>query len=123
LLLLTIAFAVILSIVGYRAGSLMGGWSGGTFWDGGARIAYSFLVGMLIFRSQWIIKSKIGFIGLSILLFLAFIIPHTRWNGITEPAVVLFYFPLLISLGAGATLTKGLKNLCVFLERFLIPYT
>lgn len=121
LLLLTILAAVAICLVGYRSGNLLGGWSGPTFWDGSARISYSFLAGLLIYRSNWIIKNKLGFIGLSILLFLAFIMPSTKWNWIAEPLVVLFYFPLLIALGAGATLTPNLKKFCVFSGKISYP--
>ncbi len=122
LFLLTILAGAGLCFVSYRAGgSLLGGWNGETFWDGAARISYSFLVGMLIFRSNWIIKSKIGFISLSVLLMLAFLIPFTEWNWLTEPLVVLFYFPLLIALGAGATLTEGFRKLCIFSGKISYP--
>ncbi|WKL43986.1 acyltransferase [Flavobacterium sp. ZE23DGlu08] len=122
LFLLTILAGAGLCFVSYRTGgSLLGGWNGETFWDGAARISYSFLVGMLIFRSNWIIKSKIGFISLSVLLMLAFLIPFTEWNWFTEPLVVLFYFPLLIALGAGATLTEGFRKLCIFSGKISYP--
>jgi peptidoglycan/LPS O-acetylase OafA/YrhL len=121
LISLTILSAVALCFVCYRAGNLMGGWSGGTFWDGGVRISFSFLAGLLVYRSNWIIKNKLGFIGLAILLFLAFIMPFSKWNWLSEPAIVLFYFPLLITLGAGATLTQGLKKLCVFFGKISYP--
>jgi peptidoglycan/LPS O-acetylase OafA/YrhL len=114
LFLLTVLAAVGISFTSYRAGNLMGGWSGENFWDGCARISYSFLAGMLIYRSNWIIKSKLGFIGLSALLLLAFLLPFSNWNWLTELIVVLFYFPLLIALGAGATLTQGFLKLCIF---------
>jgi peptidoglycan/LPS O-acetylase OafA/YrhL len=115
LLLLTILSAVIICFVAYRAGNVMGGWDGNTFWHGGARISYSFLAGLLIYRSNWIIKNRLGFIGLSVLLVLAFIMPFsTKWNWLSESLAVLFYFPLLIALGAGAILTPGFKKLCVF---------
>ena len=39
LLFFTVFAAVVLCVVGYRAGMLAGGWNGGTFWDGGARVA------------------------------------------------------------------------------------
>ncbi|QNK63093.1 acyltransferase [Pedobacter sp. PAMC26386] len=121
LLLLTILSAGALCYVGYRAGSFMGGWSKDNFWDGGARISYSFLAGLLVYRSNWIIKTRIGFIGLSILLMLAFLMPFTKLNWLTEPVVVLFYFPFLIALGAGAVLTDGFKKLCVFLGKISYP--
>lgn len=121
LLLLTILAAVAICFVGYRSGNLLGGWSGPTFWDGSARIAYSFLAGLLIYRSNWIIKSKLGFIGVALLLFLAFIIPSSKWNWVSEPLIVLFYFPLLITLGAGAILAPGLKKICLFLGKISYP--
>jgi len=122
--LLALAFisVFVLCYASYRAGgSLLGGWAGENFWDGGARIAYSFLAGMVIFRFNWIIKTKLGFIGLSILLSLAFVLPFTTWNWLTEPLVVLVYFPVLIALGAGAKLSQGLKKICVFFGKISYP--
>ena len=122
LLILALVAAAGLCFVSYRAGNLMGGWSGGTFWDGGARIFYSFLAGLIIYRFNWIIKNNLGFIGVAILLALAFLMPFSnKWNMFTEPLVVLFYFPLLISLGAGATLTAGFKKICVFSGKISYP--
>jgi peptidoglycan/LPS O-acetylase OafA/YrhL len=121
LLLLTILSAAAICYVAYNSGNIMGGWSGPTFWDGSARISYSFLAGLLIYRSNWIIKNKIGFFGLAILLFLAFVFPFSKWNWLSEPLIVLFYFPLLIALGAGAVLTPGLKKICVFSGKISYP--
>ena len=123
MIVLIIVSAVALCFVSYRAGgSLMGGWGGENFWDGCARISYSFLAGMFVYRANWIIKSKIGFAGLCVLLVLAFIMPfNAGWNWLTEPLIVLFYFPLLIALGAGATLTPGLKKICIFSGKISYP--
>lgn len=121
LLLLTILSGVALCLVSYRSGNLLGGWSGPSFWDGCARISYSFLAGLLIYRSNRMIKNKLGFIGLAILLLLAFIMPFSRWNWISEPLVVLFYFPLLIALGVGATLKPGLQKFCIFSGKISYP--
>lgn len=121
LLVLALISAVALCWVSYRSGNLVGGWNGATFWDGSARISYSFLAGLLIYRSQWIIKNKLGFLGISVLLFLAFLVPYTSWNWFTQPFIVLLYFPLMIALGAGASLTSGLKNLCVFFGKISYP--
>ncbi|WP_338840738.1 acyltransferase [Flavobacterium ginsenosidimutans] len=121
LLLLTILSAVAICYVGYNSGNLIGGWSGPTFWDGCARISYSFLAGLLIYRSNWVIKNKLGFGGLTFLLLLAFIMPFSEWNWISEPLVVLLYFPLLISFGAGAILKPGLKKACVFSGKISYP--
>lgn len=119
-LLVTLA-AITLCFVSFRAGNLLGGWSKDNFWDGGARVAYSFLAGLLIYRSNWIIKNKLGFIGLAVLLFLAFLMPGSKWNWISELLVVLFYFPLMVSLGAGSSLASGMKSVCRFAGNISYP--
>jgi peptidoglycan/LPS O-acetylase OafA/YrhL len=47
--------------------------------------------------------------------------PFSKWNWLTEPVIVLLYFPLLIALGAGALLTPGLKKVCVFSGKISYP--
>jgi peptidoglycan/LPS O-acetylase OafA/YrhL len=121
LMLLTLLAAVAICFVSYRSGNLLGGWSGPTFWDGFARISYSFLMGLLIYRSNWVIKNKLGFMGLAILLLLAFIMPFSKFNWLTEPAVVLIYFPLLIALGAGSKLSPALRHICIFSGKISYP--
>jgi peptidoglycan/LPS O-acetylase OafA/YrhL len=111
---LTILAAIGICIVSYRAGNLLGGWSKDTFLDGGARVAYSFSAGLFLYRSNWIIKNRLGFAGLAVLLLLAFIMPSSSWNWLTETVVVLFYFPLLVSLGAGSSLSPQWKRVCWF---------
>lgn len=121
LVALTLLSAIGLCFVAYRSGNLLGGWSGPTFWDGGARISYSFLAGLLIYRSKWIIKNKLGFAGISILLFLAFVMPSSAWNQVSEPLVVLIYFPLLIALGAGTTFSPASGKICLFSGKISYP--
>lgn len=122
LIILTIFSAVVLCCVAYHSGNLMGGWGKGNFWDGCARISYSFLAGLLVYRSNWIIKNKLGFIGIGVLLALALLMPFSnQFNRVSEPLVVLFYFPLLIALGAGARLSDGLRGLCVFSGKISYP--
>ena len=111
---LTILAAAGLCLVSYQAGNLLGGWSKDNFLDGGARVAYSFSAGLFLYRSNWIIKNRLGFAGLAVLLLLAFIMPSSDWNWLTEALVVLFYFPLLVSLGAGSSLSAQWKKVCQF---------
>ncbi len=118
---LTILAALGICIVSYRAGNLLGGWSKDNFLDGGARVAYSFLAGLFLYRSNWIIKNRLGFIGMAILLFLAFIMPGTKWNWLTETLIVLFYFPLMVSLGAGSALAPQWKKVCQFSGNISYP--
>ena len=119
--MLTLLAAAWLCVVSYRAGNLLGGWSRDNFWDGGARVAFSFLAGMLLFRSDWIIPNRIGFAGLAGLLFLAFIMPGSSWNWLTELLVVIFFFPLIVSLGAGSALAERSKNICRFSGNLSYP--
>ena len=121
LFVFTIIAAALLCYVAYNAGNLLGGWAKDNFWDGGARVAYSFMAGLLIYRSNWIIKNKLGFAGLAVLLALAFIMPWSKWNWITESLIVIIYFPLLVSLGAGSTLAPGVKKICTFSGNISYP--
>jgi peptidoglycan/LPS O-acetylase OafA/YrhL len=121
LTVLTLLAAATLCFVSYRAGNLMGGWAKDNFWDGGARIAYSFLAGLLIYRSNWMIKNRIGFIGLAAMLSLAFLMPWSKWNWLSEALVVLIYFPLLVALGAGSSLAPGLTKVCRFSGNISYP--
>jgi peptidoglycan/LPS O-acetylase OafA/YrhL len=105
--------AVGICYVAVKATNVGGGWGGQNFWDGGVRVLYSFLAGMLVYRFNWIIKNKLGFLGMIVLLLVAFLFPYAdAYNWITEPIIVLFYFPLLVALGAGAVLNPVSKNIC-----------
>lgn len=121
LYVLLIISAIALCMVSYRAGNLLGGWSGNNFWDGFVRVSYSFLAGLLVYRSKWIIKTRLGFPGLSILLLIVFLMPFFKWNWLAESIVVLFFFPFLVALGAGATLTPAFKKVCKFMGNISYP--
>lgn len=121
LIVLAIIAAGLLCSVGFKAGNLLGGWTGANFWHGGARVFYSFAAGLLIYRSNWIIKNRLGFIGLAILLSFAFLFPSLKKDWIAELITVLFYFPLLVSLGAGSSLSSASRKLCVFSGEISYP--
>ena len=118
---LLVVAAVVLCLVSYRTGNLLGGWAGSNFWDGGARVAYSFLAGLFIYRANWIIPTRLGFLSVALLLVGAFLMPFTRWNWLAEPILVLLYFPVLIGVGAGVRPLPGLDKLCVFLGKLSYP--
>jgi peptidoglycan/LPS O-acetylase OafA/YrhL len=109
---LTLIGAIVLCYVAINSKNISGGWGGPNFWDGGARVLFSFLLGMLIYRSNWIINNKIGFLGLGIFLLIGFLIPYNdKYNWFVEPILVMFYFPLMVSLGAGSSLKPSLKKI------------
>ncbi|WP_246496136.1 acyltransferase family protein [Chitinophaga varians] len=122
-LLLVLGFiaAVILTVVAYKAGNLMGGWSKDTFWQGGARLLYSFTAGMLVYRFRLIIPNRLGFPGVTLLLLLGLFMPYFPHNWLVELVIVLFYFPALVALGAGARLAPWLEKPCTFSGKISYP--
>lgn len=112
LMVATAIAAVVLCISGYQAGNLWAGFNGQTFWTGAVRVSFSFLAGLLVYRSRWTIRSPLGFGALSALLLLAFVMPYAQGGWIREAAVIILYFPLLVALGTGVTLGPGAERLC-----------
>jgi peptidoglycan/LPS O-acetylase OafA/YrhL len=121
LLILTLVAAFVLCVFSYHDGTLIGGWSRYNIEIGFARVFYSFLAGLVLYRLNWIIKTNVGFLWLSVLLLVTFIMPYFKWNWLAEDVVVLFYFPLLIAIAVGATLTPKFKQLCVFFGKISYP--
>ncbi|MEX8549328.1 MAG: acyltransferase family protein [Mucilaginibacter sp.] len=119
---LLLVAAVLLCWEAHYAGQLGIGWGKGNFTGGGVRVFYSFLAGMLVYRSKWIIKSRLGFISIGILLTVIFLVPfNDKFNRLTDPAIVIFYFPFLIALGAGASLSVKSNRICKFLGEISYP--
>jgi len=113
---------LLLAYEAYQVGNLAVGWGGDNFFGGGARIFYSFLAGMIVYRSNWIIRSRMGFVLVGLLLFVVFLIPfNDKLNWITDLLVVIFYFPFLVALGAGATLHAGYEKICRFFGDISYP--
>lgn len=91
------------------------GWSGENFLGGGVRVWYSFFAGILIYRCGFIIRSRLGFLGIGALLAIAFLTPFSnKYNWIIDPLIVIFYLPFLVGLGAGGKLRPGVKKICQF---------
>ncbi|MFN0290695.1 acyltransferase family protein [Pedobacter helvus] len=122
LLLLTVVAAAGLFYVAKAVGNVGGGWAGSNFWHGGVRVAFSFLAGMCIFRYQFIIKNRLGFPLIALLLGLAFFVPfRDNWNWLVEPLIIVLYFPLLVALGAGAALNPAHQSICRFSGQISYP--
>ncbi|MBS1746583.1 MAG: acyltransferase [Bacteroidetes bacterium] len=114
LLLLLLPAAYFLFHTAYEKENLLGGWTGENFWDGGIRIWYSFLAGLIIYRYKLIIKNNAGFFGCAILLSIVFVMPHFNVNWLAEFFVVALYFPLIVALGAGTALSQKTIAVCKF---------
>ncbi len=106
----------------YRSHQLSVGWGGDNIIGGAVRVLYSFLAGMLLYRSNRIIRSSLGFVSLSVLLMAAFLFPfsdNTAW--IADPVIVAFYLPFLVALGAGAHLSAAMAGFCKFSGNISYP--
>lgn len=113
--IITILAAIVLCYESHKAGSLIVGWSRDTFPGGGVRVCYSFIAGILVYRSKYIISSKLGFLPIALLSFFMFLVPYNnQYNWLVDPFIVIFCFPLLVALGAGARLRPFFSKLCKF---------
>ncbi|MEZ0540046.1 acyltransferase family protein [Fibrella arboris] len=111
--LLTAIAAVALFYEANKSGNLAVGWSGDNIAGGAIRVSYSFLAGLLIYRSGWIIRSRLGFVTVSILLMAAFLFPYTATSSkLVDPVLVVVYLPFVVALGAGASLNPAFDKLC-----------
>lgn len=120
--ILTVAAALLLFWEAQKSGNLAVGWGGSNISGGGIRVFYSFLAGILVYRSQWIIRSKMNFVTIGVLLIAVFLMPFDKTlNPYTEPVVVIFLLPLLVALGAGASLSPSLRRLCHFSGEISYP--
>lgn len=114
LLAISIAAAVALCWVGQIEGNLPGGWNATTWWVGGVRIIFSFTAGLLVYRLNWRPRTQLGFGGLGLLLTLALVMPYATGGWVREVIVIVFFFPLLVALGAGTVLTPRMERLSRF---------
>ncbi|RFS21785.1 acyltransferase [Chitinophaga silvatica] len=121
-LLVSLAFSTIwITAVARYRGWIITGWDAPTFFDGFARVFFSFLAGLTIFRFNLVIKNKLNFLILGALLIGVLIFPHKENDWATEMILVIIGFPFLLSLGAGAQVSGWLKSLCIFTGRLSYP--
>jgi len=105
-----------------RSGSIAGGWGGSNISAGAIRVLYSFLAGMLVYRLGWIIKTRLGFLSVSVLLLAVLTSPYSKkWNFVSEPFIVIFVLPFLVAIGAGATLRPIFTRICKFSGELSYP--
>lgn len=121
LYLLLFIFAVYLIYLSYTYGNLAGGWSKDNWEVGGIRLGYSFCAGLLIYRNRLMIPNKSGFFLPTLMLLLALFMPFFTFNWLVEAIIVIFYFPLIIALGAGTMLNKSLEGTCRLLGNLSYP--
>ena len=120
LLIIGMLSAIWLLYCAQRSGWIINGWSVIHWDDGFARVVFSFIAGMLVYRLKWVINNKTGLWILVILLFvLSF--PHSENDWILECIFVIVCFPVIVSLGAGTSLKGTGRKVCLFLGKLSYP--
>jgi len=111
-------------------GDVVGGWciTPEQLNIGFTRLLYPFLAGMLLMRLGKKIRIPGAFWICSAALIILFTMPrfggpqHLWMNGIYESICIILIFPLILSVGAGATLTGGFSTrFCAFLGAISFP--
>ncbi|MFT4114780.1 acyltransferase family protein [Silvibacterium sp.] len=110
-------------------GDVIGGWSitPTELHVGFARLLYPFFAGVLLMRLGWRIHTKHAFLLCSILLAAVLAIPRAGgplWvNGLYDSLSIIFIFPLIVAIGAGALHADGedAGRVCRFLGELSYP--
>ena len=98
------------------------GWSGDNFWGGVPRVTAAFFSGVLLFRLRWVIRTRLGFGLVSVLLLGTFVIPFREiYNYWMDPTIVILAFPLLLALGAGTEARGVMGQICRFFGEISYP--
>jgi len=111
-------------------GDVIGGWAldSTQLHIGFARVLYPFFAGVLLMRIGKLIPVRGAFWICSLLLIVIFSIPriggpeHLWANGLYEAVSIIVFFPLIVFIGAGGSLTgKYSTKICRFLGAISYP--
>ena len=117
----------------YAAYTVIGGWciDATNLLIGSPRLLYPFFMGLLLSRVNKLIHlERGGFYWCALLIFIMFAMPRVggpapeNWwmNGIYDAFCILIMFPLIVSIGAGSTVTGGkTMAICKFLGDISYP--
>lgn len=107
--------------VAWSRGNILGGWSDATFADGYARVLFSFMAGLVIYRFNVSIKNNIHFLFYAIVLVAVFVLPHFEGDWYVELLIVVLIFPFLVALGSGVVVTGRIHKICSVLGNLSYP--
>jgi len=113
----------------YAAYTVIGGWSisPDQICIGATRLLYPFFAGLLVSRVNKLIKVKAGFWWCSLLVAVILVMPRIggmdkMWmNGFYESMVILIFFPLIVSMGAGSSVSGRSVSVCKFFGEVSYP--
>jgi peptidoglycan/LPS O-acetylase OafA/YrhL len=121
LMIVVVLAAIALAVSAHTEGSLSVGPAWGQMSYAMVRTAFSFSMGLLLFRCGAAIRTPFGFVSLSVLMVALFLMPFERLNWLYETVVVLVVFPLMVAIGAGAGPSNWIANVCHFTGRISYP--
>lgn len=102
-------------------GSLDVGWSTSNLLYALPRVAYSFFLGVIVFRYRTALHVNWPAYGLAILLVVAGLIlsvpvdKHSLWNGAYDFFVIVFFFPILLIVAVGTRMPPWANSLALLL--------
>lgn len=104
-------------------GDLGHGWGWADFWAAPVRLAYPFLVGLLVHRLRLRLSLPQPFLVLSLVLVAIFVTPLIgKFNAWFEAGCIIVVFPLVLAAGAGVTKVEGaIGALCRFMGEMSYP--
>lgn len=110
--------------------TVVGGWSMTADQEliGITRLLYPFFCGLLISRMGWLTRiRKGGFWLTSLIIAVLLCLPHLNGqenaieDGIYQAVCILVLFPLIVSMGAGSTVSGRSAKVCIWLGRISYP--
>ena len=125
-MVLTVA-ALVLAAVAFEENSIDLGSDWGTVWMGVARMAFSFTMGLWLYRVRGRLpKIRLGWLAATAVLVIAFAMPQVpksipHGNGVYHLVLAMAVFPLLILGGAHSDIGKAEMMLCKIAGRLSYP--
>ncbi len=110
-----------LTWVAWSRGNILGGWNDITFADGYARVLFSFIAGLVIYRFNLRIKNNLHLLLYMVLLTVVFVTPHFEGDWYMELLMVVLVFPVLVMLGSGVAVKGRIAQLCSILGNLSYP--
>jgi peptidoglycan/LPS O-acetylase OafA/YrhL len=120
---LCVVTGIALIVVAGKVGYIGFGYTTESFGLGFLRMAFPFLMGMLLHRLNLKLRLKHAFVWLSLALMAVFMAPYFgAVNGYIEGLCVVLIFPLIVMAGAAEVRIEGrMGHLCRFLGRISYP--
>ncbi len=118
---LVIICGIALAGVTIKRGDIGAGWGYHNMWIASVRVMFSFFAGLLLFRSNKLIRIPGAFAICSLALIAIIIMPYFRYNGLYEALCIIIAFPVLVAAGAGGEIKGAAAKICKFIGDMSYP--